>query len=90
MESSPQVGGPPVAVPAGDPRWSVALTLVSTEARGFQVREHAPGGPRAQGNTCVGCVRTSPLQLALVRCLKELEDPPCVTGDGGAKILVMA
>eukprot|EP00903_Cladosiphon_okamuranus_P008221 g7914.t1 len=42
MEGSSQEGEPPVAVPPGDPRLSVALTLVSTEAGGFQEEEVAP------------------------------------------------
>lgn len=39
MEDSPQGGVPPVDAHAGNPLLSIALSLVSTEAGGFQVRQ---------------------------------------------------
>lgn len=52
MEGSLKEGGPPVAAPDGDPLLSVALSLVSTEAGGFQVHKHkilhSNLAPRAQ------------------------------------------
>ena len=51
MEGSLKEGGPPVTAPDGDPLLSVALSLVSTEAGGFQVHHqklHSNLAPRAQ------------------------------------------